>query len=129
MPATVEVHKRFSPQQAQQFDLLLDALAAIAEVLVQGAVLDLIPTYPNSQPQASAAEYIQCGGLFGNQSRLALGQDKDAGSKAQLTCDGAHEAEQQERRLEWMLVCIRSFYSVRAFWVDSQDVFVCRYVR
>jgi hypothetical protein len=57
--------------------------------------------------QASAAQDIQAGGLFGDQDRLALRQDNDAGDELDLLRNGRHITEEQKWFMKWVLVGVR----------------------
>ena len=63
------------PQPSQHLDLLLDAAAAVFEVLVEYLVLHPVAADTDSEAQSPAAQQVELGGLLGDQEGLALGQD------------------------------------------------------
>jgi hypothetical protein len=58
---------------------LLRAAAAVAEILVEAGELDRVPTDPDPEPEAPAAQHVQRGGLLGDDHGLALCQDQHLG--------------------------------------------------
>ena len=75
----VEVDELFGPERAQQRDLLLDAAAAVVEVLAERLELDGVPADADAEPQAAAGEHVDLRRLLGDERGLALRQDDDAG--------------------------------------------------
>src|SRR5262249_12935781 len=81
-------------------DLLLAAPAAIAEILVEGRELDLVPADADAEPEPSAREYVERGRLLRHQRRLPLRQDQDLGREMDLARDAREEREQHEAVVE-----------------------------
>ena len=75
MPAPVKVDHFLSPQGPHDGDLFLAPAASVVKILAQGLVLHLVPADSNAKSHAAAAEYIDFGGLLGDQGGLPLGQN------------------------------------------------------
>ena len=62
--------------------LLGRAASAVVEILVEADELNLVPADADAEPEASAAQHVERGGLFCDQHRLALCQNQDTNGKA-----------------------------------------------
>src|SRR4051794_41915997 len=58
---------RLGPQRLHDFDLLLRAAAAVAEILVEAGELDRGPADPDPEPGAPAAQPVEPGGPLGGE--------------------------------------------------------------
>ena len=105
MPSNVTV--LFSPQPPHHRHLFGQSPAAVGEVLAERLVLDGIPAEPDSEAQPSLAEQIDLGGLFGDEHRLALREDDDAGHQLQRGGDGGQVAEHHQRFVEGRVHVVR----------------------
>ena len=87
---------RLGPQRLHEAHLFGGALAAGAELHAQPLELDLVPADADAKAKAAFAERVEAGRLLGDQRRLALGQDDDAGGEADRLRDPGQEGEQHE---------------------------------
>ena len=108
MPVPVEVDDGLVPEAAQHFDLLLLTLASVGELLVKGVVLDVVPTGPDTEAEATAREDVDFSGLLRDEHSLALGQDDDTRHQFHALGDGGEVAEQHEGLVEGGLVRVRA---------------------
>jgi len=76
--------------------LLLRALAAIAEVLVETDEFDGVPPDADAEPKTAAAENIETRRLLGHENSLSLRQDQHLGREFDLARRGTQESEQHE---------------------------------
>ena len=119
----VEVDQVVRPQRAHELDLLLLPAAAIAEILAQRLVLDVVPAAADAKSEAIAREHTKLGGLLGDQRRLTLGQYEDTGCQPQVPCAGRDEAQGHEDLVERMLVRVRTRHSMHRR-IRAEDVVV-----
>jgi hypothetical protein len=75
----VERERILGPEPAHQLDLLGLAAAAVAEVLVEGLVLDGVPPDAHPELEAVARQDRELGSLLRDQHRLALREDQHRG--------------------------------------------------
>ena len=92
-------------------DLLLDAAAAIVEVLVEGFVLDMVPADADAEPQAAAAEDVDLGRLLGHERRLPLRQIRMP-VRARVARAGRQVAEEHERLVEGVVDVVGRFHAI-----------------
>src|SRR5690349_8711228 len=65
MPFAFEGDQRLLPEKAQHFNLLLHVFAARMEILVQGSILDFVPSITNPHSEApTSGQHIQFSSLF-----------------------------------------------------------------
>ena len=100
MVGALEGHHGLGPELAHDRNLLGDAPAPGAEVLVQRLILDVVPADADAQAQAPAGEDVHRGGLLGDERGLALGEDDDAGHQFQPLSAGAKVPEEHEGLVE-----------------------------
>src|SRR5689334_22453909 len=100
VPPPVEGDGFLGEEQPQDLNLLLAAAATVAEVLIQGLVLDVVPPDPDPQTESAAREHIHLGRLLGDQDSLALRQDEDTRDELQALGKAGQIAEQHEWLVE-----------------------------
>src|SRR5207244_4805500 len=120
-PTALERHQLPGPEGAQHLDLLLDALAAVSELLAEGVELDGVPADGDAEPEPPAAEDVHRRGLLGHEGRLALGQDEDAADELDLPGDRGEEAEEDQRLVELMAVGVRPLEAAGPVGVGAED--------
>ena len=122
MPLPVERHQLLGPERAHDRDLLLDALAAILEVLAQRLELDGVPADAHAEPQAPARQHVDGGRLLGDERGLPLREDQDARRQPQSAGHAGEKAEQHERLVERVAMGIRALPAARPLGVRPQDM-------
>jgi hypothetical protein len=70
------------------------------EILVEADELHLVPADADAEPEAPAAEYVETGGLLGNQHGLTLREDQHLGGEFDLFRAGGNEAERDKGIVE-----------------------------
>src|SRR5215207_5608947 len=100
VPFALECHVGIGPQRFHHLDLFLGPLAPVVEVLVESDELHLVPADADAEPEATAAEHVETGGLFGNQHGLTLREDQYLGGEFDLLRAGRDEAECHEGIVE-----------------------------
>ena len=88
-----KLERRLGPQATHQLDLLGLTAAAVRERLVEGDVLDFVPSGPDAEAQAVARQHGDLGGLLGDEHGLALGQDHDALTSSNVVVTPATNAK------------------------------------
>ena len=83
--------------------MLAHPLAPAGEILTERFVLDVVPAEPDAQSQTVVGKQGDIGGLPGDKRGLALGQDQDAGRKADPPGDRGEIAEHDQRIVEGLL--------------------------
>ncbi len=81
VPPALVGHQLAGPEEPHDLELLLDPPAAIVDVLAERLELDRVPADADAQAQPAAREHVHLGRLLGDERRLALGQDEDAGDQ------------------------------------------------
>ena len=116
---------RLGPQRLHDLDLLLRAAAAVAEILVEAGELDRVPADPDPEPEASAAQHVERGGLLGDEHGLALRQDQHLGRELDIPGAVGEKAEQDKRVVEQIGrgVAVAPIGAARD--VDAEDVVGC----
>ena len=80
---------------------------------LKGLKLHVVPAYADAQGEATAAEHVNLGGLLGDQGGLTLGQDEDAGDKADALGDSGDEGQGGERLVDDAVVRVVVVTDVR----------------
>src|SRR5437763_8723091 len=88
-----------TPEEAQDFDLLLYHPPSCVEIHAQRFVLHRVPAHAYTEAQFSPRKYIHLGGLLGNQGRLTLGENNDSRDHFQMR-QGRQVAEKDKRPVE-----------------------------
>ena len=96
------------PESPQQLDLLVEALAARRERLVQRLIFDVVPARTNAELEAIAREQRELRALLRDQRRLPLRQDDHARNKLELLGERCEVAEQHERLVERVVLGVRA---------------------
>jgi hypothetical protein len=96
MPAPVERHHVLCEEFPQHGDLLLNAPAPRAKVLIERGKLRLNPPYANPEAETPSGEHIYLSCLFGDKHRLALGQRQHAGDELDAPRHAGEIAEEDE---------------------------------
>ena len=117
------------PQPAHQLDLLGLAAAAIAELLLEGVVLDGVPADAHSELEAIAGQDRQLRRLFGDQHGLPLREDQHRGDEVDRRGACRQEAVQHERLVERDVLVVRALEATRAIPIDADDMVVDQQVR
>ena len=99
-----EIDQGFKPQLAHEADLFVEDLEARGIVDVQRLELDRVGAGADAEDQATTAEHGDLRGLLGDERRLALGEDEDAGGQRDARGEGGHVGEQGKRLPEHVLV-------------------------
>ena len=118
-----------SAQLAQDINLFLDTLPPVVKVHAQRFELDFVPAVADAKPQPAARQDIKCGGLFGNQGSLALGQDDNSCGEANIRGDRCHVGKQKERLDEAGFVGIRTIPAAGPIRVGAHYVIVGQHMR
>ena len=100
MVVAFEAEGVLAPQAAHQADLLGLALAAVAEVLVQGFVLHGVPARADAEAQPIVRQQRHFRRLLGHQGCLPLGQYQHRGDQLQAGGHGSDEGIEGERLVE-----------------------------
>src|SRR4051794_31127371 len=100
VPLALERNVGIGPQRFHHLDLFLGPLASVVEILVEADEFHLVPAHADAEPEAAAAEYVETGGLLGNQHSLTLREDQHLGGKFDLFRAGSDEAERHEGVME-----------------------------
>src|SRR5207302_3400350 len=98
------------------------ALAAVSELLAEGVDRDGIPADGDPEPEPPAAEDVHGRGLLGDEGRLALGQDEDAGDELDAPGDRGEEAEEDQRLVELVAVRVRPLEAAGPVGVGAEHV-------
>ena len=122
MPLAVDRHQLLGPERAHDRDLLLDALAAVLEVLAQRLELDGVPADAHAEPQAPARQHVDGGRLLGDEGGLPLREDQDARRQPQPAGHAGEKAEQHERLVERVPMGIRALPAARPLGVRPEDM-------
>jgi hypothetical protein len=127
----LEVNELFRPKAAEQVDLFLDAASAIAEVLSQSLVLDVIPADAHAETQAPTRQHVDRRRLLRDKSGLALREDDDARCQLEPVRRSGKEPEQHERFMKRRAVVVwraklESFGMRAEHMVVHEDVPVSR---
>jgi len=99
-----KVDDLLGPQGAQDGHLLRGAPASILEGLVERLVLDRVPAHPDAEAQPATAQHVDLGRLLGDQYRLPLRQDQDAGGQDDPAGDGREVRHRRQRLVHDALV-------------------------
>ncbi len=99
-------HRPLGPQPAQQRNLLGHPPTAIGEVLTERLILHRVPAQADPEAEVAIGQQVDLGGLLGDQRRLALRQDDDAGDELKRDQRGK-VAERDERLVESRVDVIR----------------------
>ena len=83
-------------QGAERADVFVLELSAVVEVGAQERVLAFDPSGGDAECEPAAGEVVQCRGLFGDEQRVALGQDEIAGREADGAGVGGDPGERGE---------------------------------
>ena len=94
------------------------------EVHAQRLVLDRVPADAETEAEAPACEHVDLRRLLGEQCRLALPGDDDAGDELEAACHAGQVAEEHEDLVEHVLGAIRADEVRVAGVVRSQHVVV-----
>src|SRR4029450_11030128 len=85
----------------------------------QGLELDLAPADADAQAQPAAREHVHRGRLLGDEGRLPLSEDEDAGDQLDTAGDRSAEAEQDEGLVQGGAVIVRAVPAARAGGVGA----------
>src|SRR5207248_6648719 len=77
--ASLDGDHRLAPEAAHYVELLLHPPGAVLEILAERLELDVVPADADAEPEAAAIEHVDLGRLLGDERRLPLRQDDDAG--------------------------------------------------
>ena len=77
----MEGYQRLGPEPAQQLDLLLGAFSPDGEIGAKRLIFDIVPAHPDAEAEPAAGKEIQRRRLLGDQHRLALRRNQNAGDK------------------------------------------------
>ncbi len=113
----VERSDVFGPQGAHHTDVLVGSLSACAEVAADGFGFLADPPDTDAQLEASAAEPIEGGELFGQDQRVALRQDQYAGREPDTLGD-RRDSRQPDQRVGLDGVRIERRAAARVVGVD-----------
>ena len=105
MPAALVVEDGLRPEAAHQLDLLLEAAAAVREVLAERLVLDEVPADAEAEPELPVRQQVDLGRLLREQRRLALRRDDDARHELELGRDAAMYPK--TTRISWNWCSVR----------------------
>ena len=106
MEAPVEAHQALRPQAAQHLGLLGLARAARRPLRAQRFILDVVPSQPDAEPQAPAAQEIDLRRLLRDDPGLALRRDQNAAREPDGLGDRRQEAERHEGLVEGSLLIV-----------------------
>ena len=115
---------RLVPETSEQLDLLLLPLSTIAEIFVQGLVLDIVPADTDAEPKSSTGEDVDLCGLLRDEGRLTLGKDQHAGGELDPGGDARQEAEEDEELVEGRFLGIGAHQLGLAVVGGAEDVVV-----
>ena len=107
-----------------QLDLLLEAAAAVREVLAERLVLDEVPADPEAEPELPVRQQVDLGRLLGEQRRLALRRDDDARDELELGRDCGDVPEDDEDLVELVLCPVRACQVGMPLAIRSEHVVV-----
>src|SRR5262249_12039518 len=104
--APLEAHQALAPQATQHLDLFGLARAARLPFRAERFILNVVPSEPDAEPQAPAAQEIDLRRLLGDDPGLALRGDQNAAREADGLGDRRQEAERHKGLVEGRLLVI-----------------------
>ena len=130
MPSALKRNELLGPELPHDGDLLLLPGATRLEVFVQRFVFRKVPADADTQPQALAREQIHLGGLLGDERRLALRENHDAGRELDSLRHAGQKREKRERLVELVVVQVwrrRKAYVPpgKSVGMRAEDVVIC----
>jgi len=117
---SLEAHEVLGPEPPQHLDLLGLARAACLPLHAERFVLDVVPTNADAKPQPPTAEQVHLGRLLGDDPRLPLRPDQDAGRKPDALGDRCQKAERDEGLVEGISLIVKRHPAIPR--LGSEDV-------
>jgi len=103
----LETDEILRPEAAEHLDLLGLPRPARLPLHAERLILDMVPSDPDAEPEAPAAEEIDLRRLLGDDPGLPLRSDQDAAGEPDLLRDGGQKAERDEGLVESVLFTAR----------------------
>src|SRR5262249_2139776 len=94
--APLEAHQALAPQATQHLDLFGLARAARRPLRAERFILNVVPSEPDAEPQAPAAQEIDLRRLLGDEAGLPLRRDQNAAREPDGLGDRRQKAERHE---------------------------------
>src|SRR5450432_1258331 len=120
MEATFVGDNLLIPELTQYLDLLFYGTSSCMKIRIQSFILHRVPTYAYSQAHFSTREYIYFRRLFGNKSRLALGENDHCCNKFQV--GKSREITKENKWLVKQAFMSIAFPSWAVGWICTQNM-------